>query len=192
MRSQTHCTGALHPGGLLRGLRLGATGAALLLALAGCAGNNARAGDFPGGAGGDDSSVNDQGTSTPDSPGRSGVKVSPATGATPQALPDRTTPTLPAPSPITPVPGTRDRTADWKVAGSTSDGKVLLLDVTVGGPPCDAVTAIDTTETPNTVTIKVYAGKPAGATCDNGTPAKTGTVRATVTLDAPLGTRKVQ
>jgi hypothetical protein len=171
--------------------RVAVTATALLLTLAGCAGGSAQAGDYPGGAGGDDSSVNRQGTSTPDSPGRAGVKVPPATTGAPPAMPDRTTPTLPAPSPTTPVPGSRDRIAAWKLAGSTEDDRLLLLDVTVGGPPCDVVTAVDKAETSDMVTIKVYAGKPATATCGSGTPAMLGTVRIAVRLAAPLGGRKL-
>jgi hypothetical protein len=188
MRSQ-YIQGSCSTQRARRRRRVAVTATALLLALAGCAGGSARAGDYPGGAGGDDSSMNRDGTSTQDSPGRSGVKVPPATGGAPPALPDRAMPTLPVSSPVTPVPGSRDRAAAWRLAGSTEGDRVLLLDVTIGGPPCDVVTAIDKAETSDTVTIKVYAGKPVGASCGAGTPAKLGTVRVAVRLAAPLGTR---
>jgi len=35
----------------------------------------------------------------------------------------------------------------WTLAGGADGGGTLLLDVAVGGPPCDTVTAVDVMET---------------------------------------------
>jgi hypothetical protein len=90
---------------------------------------------------------------------------------------------------VTPVAGAKARAATWKLAGG-GQGRVLDLDVTVGGPPCDAVTGVDVRESPTTVAVTVYAGPIPTADC-RGVPAITGTVRVRVTLGEPLGSRRL-
>jgi hypothetical protein len=83
----------------------------------------------------------------------------------------------------------RARAARWTLAGSADGGGALLLDVAVGGPPCDAVTAVDVMETAERVTVSVYAGATASASCGPGVPAMVGTVRVPAHLSGPLGAR---
>jgi hypothetical protein len=113
--------------------------------------------------------------------------VGPVSG--PPPLPDATPPTLGPPSPRIPVAGTRARAVPWTLAGTAAGGHLLLLDVTVGGPPCDLVTAVDVAETAGTVRLTVYAGVPTGASCRPEVPAIAATERVQVHLAAPLGTR---
>ncbi|HEU4424521.1 MAG TPA: hypothetical protein VFR67_18490 [Pilimelia sp.] len=117
----------------------------------------------------------------------------PPTGATegPPPLPDVSPPATPSPALGTPVPGSRDRTARWTLAGQAEGGRVLLLDVTAGGPQCDAVTGIDVVENPRSVKITVYAGATGSAPCPGGVPAVVGTIRVPVRLAAPVGGRAV-
>ena len=119
--------------------------------------------------------------------------VAPSGGATdgPPPLPDVTRPAPPPRALTTPVAGGRDRTARWTWVGQADGGRVLLLDVTVGGPPCDAVTAIDVAEGPRSVRITVYAGVASSAACPSGVPALVGTVRVPARLAAPVGSRTV-
>jgi hypothetical protein len=125
----------------------------------------------------------------PAPPGRSVAPTGGATGG-PPPLPDPSPPEPPSLTPTTPLPGSRDRAARWTLAGRSGDGRMLLLDVTVGGPPCDAVTGIDVEESTGVVTITVYAGATAAATsCSRGIPAVVGTVRVPVRLAAPLAER---
>jgi hypothetical protein len=149
-------------------------GAVLLgtaLALAACAGSSGNTG------------------APPPSPG---VNAVPPAGSEsgPPPLPDATRASLPAPSPRDPVPGSRDRAVPWTLAGTAEGGRLLLLDVTVGGPPCDLVTAVDVAESASAVRITVHAGKPAGASCAPGPlPAIAAIERVRVRLAAPLAGR---
>ena len=124
-----------------------------------------------------------------------GVTVPPDTGAAsggPPPLPEVSTPAPPSLVPVAPVPGTRARAVRWTLAGSADGGGTLLLDVAVGGPPCDAVTAVDVMETALRVTVSVYAGAATSATsasCGPGVPAMVGTVRVPARLSGPLGPR---
>jgi hypothetical protein len=121
-----------------------------------------------------------------------GVTVPPNTGAAsggPPPLPEVSTPAPPSLVPVAPVPGTRARAVRWTLAGSADGGGTLLLDVPVGGPPCDAVTAVDVMETADRVTVSVYAGATASASCGTGLPAMVGTVRVPAHLNRPLGSR---
>lgn len=115
----------------------------------------------------------------------------PATGSVsgPPPLVDATPPRLSPPSPTSPVPGSRARTVPWTFAGTARDGRVLLLDVTVGGPPCDVVTGAEARESATTVRVTVYAGTAAGASCGPTVPAVAATERVQVPLARPLGTR---
>ncbi|MEN3310558.1 MAG: hypothetical protein V7603_6760 [Micromonosporaceae bacterium] len=131
-------------------------------------------------------------TAAPPVAGSSGVPGSvPPTGPAsgPPALPDASRPAFPAPSPTSPVPGSRARTAPWTLAGTTTGGRVLLLDVTVGGTPCDLVTAVDVAESASTVRITVHAGVPTGASCHGAAAAIAATERVQVRLAGPLGAR---
>src|SRR5262249_19780283 len=107
----------------------------------------------------------------------------------PPPLPEASPPATPSLVPVAPVPGTRARAVRWTLAGSADGGGTLLLDVAVGGPPCDAVTAVDVMETARRVTVSVYAGATASASCGPGVPAMVGTVRVPAHLSGPLGSR---
>jgi hypothetical protein len=108
----------------------------------------------------------------------------------PPPLPEVSPPATPAPTPVDPVAGSRDRTARWRLAGQADGGRVLLLDATVGGPPCDAVTGVDVREASAEVTIIVYAGRTGSAPCPPGVPAILGTTRVRAVLTQPLGQRR--
>jgi hypothetical protein len=125
----------------------------------------------------------------PRSPG--GVSVPPTGGSGgPPPLPDASPPASPALTSIDPVAGTRDRKVRWRLAGQAEGGRVLLLDVQVGGPPCDAVTGVDVRESAAEVTIIVYAGSTGSGSCAPGVPAILGTARVRAVLTEPLGSRK--
>jgi hypothetical protein len=108
----------------------------------------------------------------------------------PPPLPEVSPPATPALTPIDPVAGTRDRTVRWRLAGQADNGRVLLLDVPIGGPPCDAATGVDVRESATEVTIIVYAGKTGSGSCPPGMPAILGTARVRAVLAQPLGSRK--
>jgi len=108
----------------------------------------------------------------------------------PPPLPEVSPPATPALTPIDPVAGTPDRTVRWRLAGQAEGGRVLLLDASVGGPPCDAVTGVDVRESAAEVRIIVYAGKTGSGSCPPGVPAILGTARVRAVLAQPLGTRK--
>jgi hypothetical protein len=121
-----------------------------------------------------------------------GVTVPPNTGAPPGGpppLPEVSAPAPPSLVPVAPVPGTRERSVRWTLAGSADGGGTLLLDVAVGGPPCDAVTAVDVMESAERVTVSVYAGATATASCAAGVRALVGTFRVPAHLSRPLGSR---
>lgn len=73
----------------------------------------------------------------------------------------------------------------WRLAARA--GSSLLLDVNVGGPPCDAVTAVEVDETPASIVITVHAGRTPGANCRAGTPALLGSYRVQATARAAGG-----
>jgi hypothetical protein len=105
-------------------------------------------------------------------------------------MPDRTTVATPGLTPVDLLPGTRARVATWRLAGR--DGaRTLLLDVQVGGAPCDAVTDVDVQETANSVRITVHAGVVAFEGCGAGVPARLGVVRVRAHLEQPLGVRRL-
>jgi hypothetical protein len=103
----------------------------------------------------------------------------------PNAAPLRT----PAPSIIRPVRGRAERPVRWRLAARS--GRSLLLDVNVGGPPCDAVTAVEVDETPASIVITVHAGRTPGADCRAGTPALLGTYRVKARQREPPAARKL-
>jgi len=110
-------------------------------------------------------------------------------GSGPPPLPDSSPPPTPELVPITPVPGHHDRVAAWRPAGQSDGGRRLLLDVTIGGPPCDAVTGVDVTETGTAVTVTVHAGRLPSADCPSGVSAALATARVAAQLARPLGDR---
>jgi hypothetical protein len=112
----------------------------------------------------------------------------PASGG-PPPLTVGSAPAMPPLTPTGPVAGTRARAVPWTPAGRSDDGRLLMLDVAVGGPPCDAVTAVDVVEASGSVTVTVHAGVVTGADCTGGIPAIIGTVRVAARLAQPLGTR---
>jgi hypothetical protein len=127
----------------------------------------------------------------PRPPGGTGVPPTGSGSGGPPPLPEVSPPASPALTPIDPVAGTRERTARWRLAGQAEGGRVLLLDVQVGGPPCDAVTAVDVSESAAAVTVTVYAGRTGSGSCPPGVPAILGTARVRAVLAAPLGSRKL-
>jgi hypothetical protein len=146
----------------------------LVVTVAGCAAGSDRAG--PGGP----SPVPPTGPgSVPPTGGVSGPP--PLTSGSPPARPPLT--------PVGPVAGSRARAVPWIPADRDADGRLLTFDVQVGGPPCDAITAVDVTETAGSVTVTVHAGVVAGATCADGLPGILGTFRVAARLAAPLGAR---
>jgi hypothetical protein len=112
----------------------------------------------------------------------------PASGG-PPPLTTGSAPALPPLTPISPVAGTRARTVPWTFAGQADDGRQLMFDVAIGGPPCDAVTAVDVVEESGSVTVTVHAGVVTGGNCTGGVPAIIGTVRVVARLTQPLGAR---
>ncbi len=149
-----------------RALLVGAAGALVVLALvvlAGCGG----------------------GPGTTRSGGGTGVP--PSEAPTPTPMPDETEPTSPAPPVVEAVAGTRERAASWRFVRAR--GSTVLVEVDLGGPPCDAVTGLEVTESADVVGLLVWTGPVSGARCA-GQPAVLGTVRVEVRLDAPLAGRR--
>jgi hypothetical protein len=133
--------------------------------------------------------------STGGSAGSGGAtEISPSTAGPadsgPPPLPDSSPPSTPALVPITPQPGERERVAQWRLA-DRSDDRRLLLDVTVGGPPCDTVTGVDIAETGTTVTVTVHAGRLTSADCPPGVAGALATARVAAQLARPLGDREL-
>ena len=127
--------------------------------------------------------------------GGSGESVPPASptgespGSVPPApLPDEETPDEPAPATVTPVAGERARVVPWRVVRAA--GTALVVEVQVGGRPCDAVTDVEVDESSERVRLTVWAGPVAGAEC-TGQPALLGTARVRVRLAEPVGERDV-
>jgi hypothetical protein len=113
--------------------------------------------------------------------------VGEATGG-PPPLPDVSV-APPSLTPVAPVAGTKNRRVHWKLAGRGDSDRSLLVDVAIGGPPCDAVTGVEVVESAATVTVTVYAGTTQTEACTRGMPARIGTARVRVVLDQPLGSR---
>jgi hypothetical protein len=97
---------------------------------------------------------------------------------------------LPTPAIIDPVPGQRERRADWRLIREAA-GPAVMIEVEAGGEPCDAITDLSVSETPTVVDITVWAGRVPGARCD-GVPAILGTAGMRVPLKAPLAGRTVR
>jgi hypothetical protein len=114
-----------------------------------------------------------------------------ATGNGPPSLPPSGPPPTPALQPISPAPGLRERVARWHLAGQTDGGRRLLVDVAIGGPPCDTVTGVDVAETGTTVTVTVHAGRLTSADCPSGAAGSLATARVEARLARPLGDREL-
>jgi hypothetical protein len=110
----------------------------------------------------------------------------------PPPLPDSSAPALPVPPEVTPVPGRRDRTVPWRLVGRRDGDRTLLLEITIGGPPCDAVTAVAVAEATATVSITVYAGVAGQGRCGPGVQGSVGTFRVPARLAQPLGARTLK
>ena len=137
----------------------------LLLATA-CGSTGARSGPY----GGDD---------------RAAPPVPPSQQPVPTA--DPTSVPVPAPGVVRPVAGERERRVAWRLVRALP-GPAMLVEVQVGGAPCDLITGVDVTESDRAVRLVVWAGRELGARCA-GLPAVLGTVRLRVPLGEPLGIR---
>jgi hypothetical protein len=183
------------------------TGSLLAFALvtAGCGGDSANQPEVTtggAGAGMDPGRTGRSADPTMPTPGRpmtgsSGApampsEIPPSHGASPNPppMPDSTTVPAPGLTPVDLLPGTHARVAAWKLAGREG-ARTLLLDVQVGGAPCDAVTDVDVRENAGSVVITVHAGVVAFEGCGAGVPARLGVVRVRAHLDKPLGARRL-
>src|SRR4051794_32497340 len=114
--------------------------------------------------------------------------ATPARAPAPPAVPD---PDLtPTPGLIEPVAGKRDRVLPWRVVGP-ADGPAAMVEVQLGGSPCDVVTGMDVKESADAVRLTLWAGPESGARCQ-GVPALLGTFHVRVPLAAPLGNRHLK
>jgi hypothetical protein len=135
------------------------------------------------------------GGQTSDGGGQAGPvdSVPPATGthepAAPPPMPDETPVPSVEPSVVTPVAGSARRTTPWRLVQVERSG--VLLEVQVGGPPCDVVTAVEVAESAREVTVTVRAGAERGARCGPGEIARLGTVWVRATFAEPLGGRRL-
>jgi hypothetical protein len=132
------------------------------------------------------------GAQTSDSGSQSSPAASapPAIGSTaPPPMPDETPVSSAQPGVVTPVAGSALRRVPWRLV--SSEGHDLLLEVQIGGPRCDVVTAVDVAESAREVTVTVRAGAERGAECGPGVIARVGTVRVRATLAEALGQREL-
>jgi hypothetical protein len=113
--------------------------------------------------------------------------------ASPSVSPPMPTQSEPVAEPTTgiaePVAGRRERRVPWRVVEVA--GKVVVVEVQAGGAPCDAITHLETSESPEAVELTVWAGRTPRARC-HGVPAVLGTFRLRVPLDEPLGDRTLR
>ena len=114
-----------------------------------------------------------------------------ATGSGPPPFPASSPPPTGDLQPISVAPGRRERVAQWRLAEKTDGDRRLLLDVAIGGPPCDTVTGVDIAETSTTVTVTVHAGRLKSAACPSGSAGSLATARVEVRLAHPLGDRSL-
>ena len=95
-------------------------------------------------------------------------------------------PSGPEPTVIDPVAGARERTLAFRFISTI--GNDVVVEVQIGGPPCDTVTAADVMESPTQVLVTIWAGRTPAADC-TGVPALLGTAWVRVPLSEPLGNR---
>lgn len=113
----------------------------------------------------------------------------PTTGVrAPPAAPGAPVPE-PRPQRVEPIAGQAQRDVAWELADSRAGGRSLVLEVKLGGPPCDALTDVDVRETDAVVTVTVRAGRVPGARCGPGVEAVVGTFLVIAELAEPLGGR---
>lgn len=105
----------------------------------------------------------------------------------PTPAPDAEPVPTPDPGLISPVTGERERRVRWRFVRAAA-GPAVVVEVQVGGAPCDVVTGLDVTESTHAVVLTVWAGREPGARCE-GVPALLGTYQLRVPLTEPLGTR---
>jgi hypothetical protein len=129
------------------------------------------------------------GSSQESGPDRGGPSVSPAPPPLPPTPVSSSAVPTPTPAVIDPVPGRRERRVAWRFV-SAVPGPAVLVEVQVGGAPCDAVTAVEVRESATAVGLTVWAGRTPGAHC-HGIPATVGTFRLRVPLEHPLGDRSI-
>ncbi|WP_305705257.1 hypothetical protein [Nocardioides sp.] len=114
----------------------------------------------------------------------------PAAPTSPPVPTDEAEPPAPELEPVDPVEGRRERQVGWKLVGP-APGPIMVVEVQAGGAPCDAITGLDVTETPDVITLIVWAGREPGAACA-GQPAVLGTFHVRVPLEEPFGDRRVE
>lgn len=106
----------------------------------------------------------------------------------------RTEPAVPALPTLEPVAGSRERVVTWTLHSDRIDptSTSVVVEVEVGGPPCDVVTGYDTATDPtgDDVSITVWAGLAEGTTCA-GQPALLGRHALVIVLDDPIGEREL-
>ncbi len=116
--------------------------------------------------------------------------VPPASPSVSPPVPTESEPVAePTPGIAEPVAGRRERRVPWRLVQAA--GKVVVVEVQAGGAPCDAITHLETSESPEAVELTVWAGRTPRARCD-GVPAVLGTFRLRVPLDEPLGNRTLR
>jgi hypothetical protein len=116
--------------------------------------------------------------------------VPPSSPSVPPAPSDVAPVPEPPPRFVEPVAGRRERRVPWRLVGAVP-GPAVVVEVQAGGPPCDVVTDLSVSESPEAVELTVWAGRTPGARCV-GVPAVLGTFRVRVPLVAPLGSRAVR
>ena len=123
-------------------------------------------------------------------PGAGDRSAPPASPSVSPPVPTESEPVAePTPGIAEPVAGHRERRVPWRLVQAA--GKVVVVEVQAGGAPCDAITHLETSESPETVELTVWAGRTPRARC-HGVPAMLGTFRVRVPLEAPLGERSVR
>lgn len=122
-----------------------------------------------------------------------GVPPAPPTAPDGEGQASATPPALPPLPTLAAVPGTRVHRATWRVlAEQDPAADQVVVEVDVGGPPCDVVTGLEVNETNETVVLTVWAGAEEGREQDCDTaPLTLGTHALVVPLGGPLAERVV-
>ncbi|HET9649452.1 MAG TPA: hypothetical protein VFP34_14650 [Microlunatus sp.] len=99
----------------------------------------------------------------------------------------------PTPALVTPVSAEDAHPQRWVRAESVPGTQpVAVHAVLTGGPPCAVVARVDVAETDALVTITLWVGRQAGATCDGPQPQVALPVVTHVELEKPLGARPIR
>jgi len=97
---------------------------------------------------------------------------------------------IPTPTITEPVAGERRRATPFTLV--LAQGNSIVVQVTSGGPPCDAVTGTEVNESSGRVVLTVWTGPQVGAgPCDGPQPAIAAIQWIRVPLAAPLGSREL-